>query len=193
VGTAPVAIAIGDFNGDGKSDLAVANSGSNNVSILLNNGDGSFQPAVNYSVGISPQEIVAGDFDGNGKVDLIVANQGDLFNHLDGSLRFLKGNGDGTFQAAVSVNGGANPRSILAGDLNGDKKLDLIVYISQINLQLPYSLPPPLRILTATIKRTLCFRCSANSTSKNADSCATFTKLPFTRATETERFKRQYL
>src|SRR6266481_6798217 len=62
VGTTPAAVAVGDFNGDGKPDIAVANTGSDNVSILLGNGDGTFQPAVNYSAGCSPTAIAVGDF-----------------------------------------------------------------------------------------------------------------------------------
>ena len=127
VGVTPAAIAIGDFNGDGKPDLAVANSESNNVSILLNNGDGTFQPAVNYAVGALPRAIAAGDFTGDGKQDLIVVNLGDVDNHVNGNLSLLKGNGDGTFQSPISITAGANPQSIVVSDFNGDKKLDLAV------------------------------------------------------------------
>ena len=74
VGTDPDAIVAGDFAGDGKLDLAVANDGSNAVSILMGNGDGTFQPAVDYTVGNDPVAIVAGDFNGDGKLDLAVAN-----------------------------------------------------------------------------------------------------------------------
>ena len=127
VGTAPVAIVIADFNGDGKPDLAVANSGSSNVSILLNNGDGTFQAAVNHTAGTSPTMLVAGDFDGDGKQDLIVVNLGDVSNHVNGNLSFLKGKGDGTFQAAVNISVGVNPNTIVAADFSGDNKLDLAV------------------------------------------------------------------
>ena len=66
----------GDFSGNGKLDLAVANAvRSNDVSILMGNGDGTFQPAVNYAVGIDPDAIVAGDFSGDGKLDLAVARR----------------------------------------------------------------------------------------------------------------------
>src|SRR3989442_1278032 len=73
-GTNPVSVAVGDFNGDGKADLAVANQQSDNVSVLLGNGDGTFQAAVNYSTGLFPQSVVSGDFNGDGKPDLAVAN-----------------------------------------------------------------------------------------------------------------------
>jgi hypothetical protein len=86
------AIVAGDFNGDGRTDLAVANSGSNTVSVLLGNGDGTFQNQVVYAVGSHPVALVAGDFNGDGLTDLAVANQ------LDNTVSVLLGNGDGTFQ-----------------------------------------------------------------------------------------------
>ena len=64
----------GDFNGDGRTDLAVANNGSNYVSVLLGNGDGTFQNQVRYAAGTNPSSIVAGDFNGDGRTDLAVAN-----------------------------------------------------------------------------------------------------------------------
>src|ERR1043166_2706132 len=77
VGTSPSVIIVGDFNGDGKSDLAVANLGISNISILLNNGDGTFKAAVSSPAGIAPQAMAAGDFNGDGKLDLVVTNAGD--------------------------------------------------------------------------------------------------------------------
>ena len=76
VGTSPAAIAVGDFNGDGKVDIAVANTGSSDVSILLGNSDGTFQPAVNFSAGNNPSAIAVGDFNGDGKLDLAVLQPG---------------------------------------------------------------------------------------------------------------------
>ncbi len=74
-GTLPLAVAIGDFNGDGKADLAVANeTNGNNVSVLLGNGDGTFQPAVTFDTGYSAVAIVAEDFNGDGNLDLAVMN-----------------------------------------------------------------------------------------------------------------------
>src|SRR5262249_18170640 len=70
VGTNPFDLAAADFNNDGKKDLAVANRGSNNVSILLGNGAGGFSSPTNIAVGIAPSQIAAADFNLDGKVDL---------------------------------------------------------------------------------------------------------------------------
>ena len=120
-GTAPSAIVAGDFNGDGKIDLAVANQGSNNASVLLENGDGTFAPAVNYGTGLAPSSIAVGDFNQDGKPDLAVANS------QGGSVSILLGNGDGTFQTALSFMAGPNPASIAVADFNGDGIADLVV------------------------------------------------------------------
>ncbi len=66
------------------------------MSVLLGNGDGTFQPPVTYAVGVVPDAIVAGDFTGDGRTDLAVANR------LDGTVSVLLGNGDGTFQPQVT-------------------------------------------------------------------------------------------
>ena len=70
-------VVVGDFNGDGKADLAVAaHSDSHGVSVLLGNGNGTFQAAVNYVVGTNPWSVAVGDFNADGKADLAVANSG---------------------------------------------------------------------------------------------------------------------
>jgi len=120
VGAEPISVAVGDFNGDGKLDLAVANNGSNNVSILLGNGDGAFQAAADYGAGTEPYSVAVGDFNGDGKLDVVVANEG-------GNVSILLGNGDGTFQAAVNYGAESEPTSVAVGDFNGDGKLDLAV------------------------------------------------------------------
>ena len=114
-------IVAGDFTGDGHLDLAVANSGSNTVSVLLGNGDGTFQPQVTYAVGQAPQAIVAGDFTGDGHLDLAVADSG------SNTVSVLLGNGDGTFQPQVTYAVGTDPNGIVAGDFTGDGHLDLAV------------------------------------------------------------------
>jgi VCBS repeat protein/Big-like domain-containing protein/FG-GAP repeat protein len=121
VGSDPFSVTVGDFNGDGKQDLAVANNGSNNVSILLGSGDGTFQAAVNYSVGSNPVSVTVGDFNGDGRLDLAVAN------HEGNKVSVLLGNGDGAFRAALNYAVGNWPVSVAVGDFNRDGKMDLAV------------------------------------------------------------------
>jgi hypothetical protein len=75
-GSFPQSVTTGDFNGDGRGDLAVANESSHNVSILLGNGNGTFGAAVNNPAGSFPRSVADGDFNGDGKRDLAVANTG---------------------------------------------------------------------------------------------------------------------
>lgn len=125
VGTNPGGIAVGDFNGDGKPDIAVANTGSNTVSILLGNGDGTFQAAMNFVAGNSPSTIAVGDFNGNGRLDLALLQPS--ANGLPGSVSILLGNGDGTFQSPRVQSVGLNALQMAVADFNLDKKPDLMV------------------------------------------------------------------
>src|SRR5581483_10570988 len=130
VGSFPYSVAVGDFNGDGKPDLVTANNESNNVSVLLGNGDGTFQPHQDYAVGSFPYSVAVGDFNGDGKQDLATAaNNG----YPNGAVSVLLGNGDGTFQPYQDYAVGFNPQSVAAGDFNGDGKLDLATANSQSN------------------------------------------------------------
>jgi uncharacterized protein (UPF0548 family) len=120
VGLAPYSVAVGDFNGDGKPDLAVANDGSNSVSVLLGNGDGTFKAAKNFAVDTDPRQVVVADVNRDGKLDLITSNA------MSNSISVLLGNGNGTFQAAQNLASGGFSTSLAVGDVNGDGKPDVI-------------------------------------------------------------------
>lgn len=121
VGSRPYGVVTGDFNLDGNLDLATANQFGGSVSVLLGNGDGTFQAAVAYSTGECPWGITTGDFNLDGRPDLATAN------YADDSVSVLLGNGDGTFQGAVNYGAGNGPMSVASGDFNGNGIADLAV------------------------------------------------------------------
>jgi hypothetical protein len=120
VGDTPYSVFAADLDGDGDADLAVANFVSDNVSILKNNGDGTFAAAVNYGADNGPHSVFAADLDGDSDYDLVVAN------YFSGIVSILTNNGDGTFAAAVSYEAGGG-NSVFAADLDGDSDYDLVV------------------------------------------------------------------
>jgi hypothetical protein len=112
---------VGDFNGDGKLDLAVAIQADATVSILLGTGTGSFGAKTDFDTGSVPQSVAVGDFNGDGKLDLAVANL------LSNTVSILLGTGAGSFGAKTDFGTGNIPISVAVGDFNGDGKLDLAV------------------------------------------------------------------
>ena len=127
-GSTPVAVAVGDFNGDGNPDLAVVVTTTDSAAILLSNGDGTFQPAVNYSVEGSPQGLAIADLNFDGIPDLAVANEcGHIDGCRNGTVSILLGNGDGTFQTQQSFFVGIFPLAVEAADFNHDGNPDLVL------------------------------------------------------------------
>src|SRR5262249_21944804 len=120
----PTSVAIADLNGDGRPDLVVTGgiaNATNNVSVLLGNGDGTFIGGASYTAGSGVFSVVVCDLNGDGRPDIVTANYGAT------SVSVLLGNGNGTFASPVNYYAGSAPFSLAAADLNGDGKLDLAV------------------------------------------------------------------
>ena len=111
----------GDFNGDGKLDLAVTGYSTNDVSVYLGDGNGGFSSATTFAVGTHPGAVAVGDFNGDGKLDLVVVNNN------SSNFSVLLGTGTGGFSAATNIAVGTRPDSVAVADFNGDGKLDLAV------------------------------------------------------------------
>ncbi len=119
VGTSPSAVIAADWNGDGKLDLAVANTGAGSFSFLLGAGDGSFGASVETACHQSPGALAAGDWNGDGKLDLAVANT------FSDDVSVFLGDDAGNFQPVASFATVMAPLALVAADFNGDGRLDL--------------------------------------------------------------------
>lgn len=118
----PLSLITNDFNNDGFLDIATANGNTNNVSVLMGNGDGSFQTGRTYSAGDTPFDLAAGDLNNDGFIDLVVTNIGVE------TISVLFGNGDGTFDSPVPLStGGSGPAYIVIEDFNNDNIPDLAI------------------------------------------------------------------
>jgi hypothetical protein len=123
-GSGPGGIAVGDLNGDGKLDIVTSDFGiddgfSNIVSVLLGNGDGTFQAHQDFVAGPFPNSVAIADFNNDGKLDLVVGN--------NGQFSLLLGNGNGTFKNAVFVPSSRSTISVTTGDFNRDGKQDVAI------------------------------------------------------------------
>ena len=107
-------VSSADFDNDGEIDLAVTNRLSDNISILLGNGDGTFGTAVDYPVGDVPIKVVPADFDNDGNIDLAVTNR------FSDNVSILMNNGDGTFADTVNYTVGNEPFLPSAADFDKD-------------------------------------------------------------------------
>jgi hypothetical protein len=124
-GSFPECLAVADLNGDGMPDL-VCGSDDDTLVVLTNNGTGGF--VLGYSIPIGadfwPQSVITADLKGNGKLDLICVNFNDFA--IPGTLTIMTNSGTGEFTNALMFSVGEGPYSVVAADLNGDGKLDLV-------------------------------------------------------------------
>ncbi|CAF3149807.1 unnamed protein product [Rotaria sp. Silwood2] len=117
----PQSVAVGDFNNDTQLDIVVANSLSDDVSVLLGNGNGYFENQARYSAGYGPQSVAVGDFNSDTRLDIVVANSD------SNDVSVLLGNGNGSFENQTRYSAGSYPRSIVVDDFNNDTRLDIVV------------------------------------------------------------------
>jgi len=123
VGVEPHVVVAADFNNDGILDLATADATSQDVSILLGKGDGTFRRAHQFSTTLGPSAVAIGDFNGDGNLDIAVAEYG----FGPSALAIFLGEGDGRFVAGPVYTAVSSPYDITVADFNGDGRLDLAV------------------------------------------------------------------
>lgn len=118
-----------DLNGDGYSDIIVANYNANNTGVFINRGNGTFFDQVTYSTGSNPMSVAAADVNGDGYNDIIIANSN------SNNVGVLLNNGSGTFTAQVTYSTGSSsaPYYAVVGDVNGDGHIDIVVVNNILN------------------------------------------------------------
>ena len=126
-GVGPTGVAAGDFNNDGRPDVAVANSEDAGITIHLGDGAGSFGPSTAIPTGNVAFNVIVGELNGDNNQDLVVANYGNEPNMETGDVSILLGNGDGTFTAAPTLLAQDQPIASAVADFNGDGDNDIVV------------------------------------------------------------------
>ncbi len=121
-GSLPVRVAVGDLNGDGRSDLVTANLGGSSISVLLGTGSGAFGAKTDFATGGSPYDVALGDFNGDSRLDAACPNFGGT-----GTVSVLLGNGAGGFGPKTDFALSNNPSAIAVADVNNNGTLDLVV------------------------------------------------------------------
>jgi hypothetical protein len=114
-------VIAGDFNHDGKADIAITHAGASKLTVLLGRGDGTFERGVDYAVGNSPANVIASDVNHDGVLDLIAVNRG------ANTFSVLVGVGDGTFKTSIDFTAGNSPFALVSGDFDGDGREDLAI------------------------------------------------------------------
>lgn len=122
--TIPLSITSGDFNKDGRLDLAIASTGGSVVAVYFGNGNGAFAGEQIFNVGTSPNAIAVGDLNKDGNLDLVASNAG------DNTISVLNGNGSGSFEPAMTYGSGVGVVSIGISDLNKDGWQDVAVAVN---------------------------------------------------------------
>ncbi|MBN1185792.1 MAG: VCBS repeat-containing protein, partial [Bacteroidales bacterium] len=119
-------VIFSDLDNDGDMDLTMTNYNSNNISVLFNNGDGTFHPYIDYATGDEPRSVFSSDLDGDGNMDLAIANSS------SNNISILINDGNGSFITKTDYISGNGPHSIFSSDLDSDGDIDLSVanYIS---------------------------------------------------------------